>query len=138
MRQFNIPLTRYRRFDTSYDKLSQASIDPDQYIWLEKILKECVMMKANSSIEKKRNTIKEQALKIQKEKTEVKNHPYTHSWTEEVWNGKWGKITGGKKSVQKSETRYNTTTHVPEYDYCYGLALKAYENEVRQNLRQQM
>jgi hypothetical protein len=71
------------------------------------------MMNANNSIERKRTMIKDMALSIQKEKTEVKHHPYTHHWTERQWDGNWGRWSGGKKDVQRSETRYNTTTHVP-------------------------
>ncbi len=137
MHQFNIPLSRYRRFDTTYDKLSSAQISQDQYIWLQSAINECIMINANNSIQTKRNKINDMALQIQKEKTQVKHHPYTHYWSERVLDGNWGRMTGGKKDVQRSQTRYNTTTHVPEFEYCYGLALKKYETEVRERLRQQ-
>lgn len=70
--------------------------------------------------------INTRAMQIQVEKTEVKQHPYTHTWTEQRWDGETGKILGKKKLKTFTQTRFNTTTHAPQLDYCYDLALKEY------------
>jgi uncharacterized protein YukE len=54
------------------------------------------MINANKSIKDKKDKINQIAKRIQKENTQVKQHPYTHTWTEQRWNGDLGKIFGDK------------------------------------------
>ena len=72
MKQYDIPQNQYIRFDTSYPKLPQQSINEEQYKRLETALKNCSMINANNSIKEKKNKIDEIAKRIQKEKTQIK------------------------------------------------------------------